>query len=72
MRGATRGGGHSALDRLALRRRLASLALVHVGVLLASVADVSVSRKGVLIAMVNVVVTAEYKVRWSAACNQRE
>ena len=51
--------------------RLFWLGVVHVGVFLASVADVAVSSKGVAVALANVVVTARYKVEWSAASRER-
>ena len=51
--------------------RLFWLGVVHVGVILASVADVAVSSFGVAIAIVNVLVTAKYKVEWSATSRDR-
>ncbi|KAJ8606864.1 hypothetical protein CTAYLR_010258 [Chrysophaeum taylorii] len=53
------------------RRRLFWLVALHVGVLLASVADVTANRTGTLLALLNVLVTAHYKVEWSAMCRER-
>ena len=47
--------------------RLACLAAIHVGVFLASVADVDLNRMGTFIALVNVVVQARYKTEWAGA-----
>eukprot|EP00629_Pelagomonadales_sp_RCC1024_P012069 CAMPEP_0119283282 /NCGR_PEP_ID=MMETSP1329-20130426/28231_1 /TAXON_ID=114041 /ORGANISM="Genus nov. species nov., Strain RCC1024" /LENGTH=387 /DNA_ID=CAMNT_0007283953 /DNA_START=386 /DNA_END=1546 /DNA_ORIENTATION=+ len=47
--------------------RLLCLAAIHVGVYVASVADVTLNRTGMLVAAANVVVTARYKTEWSRA-----
>uniref|UniRef100_A0A7S3JTF9 Sugar phosphate transporter domain-containing protein n=1 Tax=Aureoumbra lagunensis TaxID=44058 RepID=A0A7S3JTF9_9STRA len=51
--------------------RLCWLIVAHFGVALASIADVSVSKYGVLIATINVLVTARYKVEWNKTCQDR-
>ena len=57
-----RGHGHP-LDA----PRLLSMVFIHVGVYVASVADVTLNRTGCLVALANVCVTARYKTAWSSA-----
>ena len=57
-----RGHGHP-LDAA----RLLSMVFIHVGVYVASVADVTLNRTGCLVALANVCVTARYKTAWSSA-----
>ena len=57
-----RGHGHP-LDTA----RLLSMVFIHVGVYVASVADVTLNRTGCLVALANVCVTARYKTAWSSA-----
>ena len=45
--------------------RILCLVLIHIGVFMASVADVEVNRTGTIVAFANVVVTARYKTEWS-------
>ena len=47
--------------------RLLSMVFIHVGVYVASVADVTLNRTGCLVALANVCVTARYKTAWSSA-----
>ena len=57
-----RGHGHP-LDTA----RLLSMVFIHVGVYVASVANVTLNRTGCLVALANVCVTARYKTAWSSA-----
>lgn len=50
-------------------RRLFWLVVVHIGVL--SATDVTMSRRGAMLALANVLVTAKYKVEWTATCRDR-
>ncbi|KAH8075722.1 hypothetical protein JL721_1740 [Aureococcus anophagefferens] len=47
--------------------RIVCLVLIHAGVFVASVSDVTLNRIGCFVAFANVVVTARYKTEWSAA-----
>ena len=47
--------------------RLLSMVFIHVGVYVASVADVTLNRTGCLVALANVCVTARYKTAWSSS-----
>lgn len=57
-----RGHGHP-LDT----GRIICLLFIHIGVYVASVADVTLNRTGCLVALANVCVTARYKTAWSSA-----
>lgn len=63
---------HRGIGAPLTTRRLFWLLIVHVGVFLASVTDVSMmSRQGALLALVKVFVTAKCEVEWSAMCREQ-